>query len=81
MILYYKDQQSRCAKQSSFSESTSRFFITGKMNIKYKNLVKTFNGNVAVDIDELNIGEKTYLDLLEITEQARLHSSDYRLTF
>ena len=34
------------------------------MNIKYKNLVKTFNGNVAVDIDELNIGEKTILGLV-----------------
>ena len=34
------------------------------MNIKYKNLVKTFNGNVAVDIAELNIGEKTILGLV-----------------
>ena len=34
------------------------------MNIIYKNLVKTFNGNTAVDIDSLEIKEHTLLGLV-----------------
>ena len=37
---------------------------TGSMNITYNNLVKTFSGNTAVDIDKLEIHENTLLGLV-----------------